>query len=1523
MAKKLNKNLVIGLTVAGVVVTTLAGVLMVSQVQQTDPEEIVRRAEEFSERKEYNRAATFFIRAYNASKDPIHLVRAGDMAYEQGDEMRALGAYNKAADADPQLLEAQEKILDIRLEIAELNPASTENWVQLNTVADAILKLEGQTEHPRAMYAKGLALTELKDINPENEAKGVEHLVKAVELDPRNSRYARKLADYYFQNKQEDRAVEVVRRVVENATTAGENAAKSRCYLALYLRSEQQHDEALSLLTEALALSGDDAETKSFVHAQTGFYWSEVWRNKLNAGEDDVTAYESAKAAFEKAVETHPDTFDAYLSLAELLARKEKYAEAIELCENRLAGTFQREGLQAFRTRVKRYSLLLAVARLKVVLAQNESAGTDARDKLAEEATMYVDDALAEISNGAEAFHVRGRILAIQGRDLDAIRAYERSDELSRVVDPINLLYLAESRFNQNQLGAAREAVTKAMSSPRAPTAAWLMYARILLRLDDPNEALSVVNNVLQRDPGNRDALMLRAASQEALGQTVTGLDEMDAPMVVAAVAAKRAQEGDYQGALDKVLPALAQNPADRYLVRTAAAIYGMQERPEDVNRVIDAAVKAAADPYEFEILRLQLDDTLSVEQKQARQKELIQSTADEYVRAIRTAAFLEHTDKNSAAQQLEQLTKAKQLIIDRGSDAARQAGDAGLRTLVDRMIDLAQAVGDNDRVDALIDEAVARNLDAADGRSYRGRRLIAEGFQLDLQASAAEEKGDKAEASRLRDEAQKVYGQAIETLQKALEAFPNNGMTLAAMGDAYLQNKRINEARSAYQRCDDLMPNNPTIVKQLARLAQYVGDEAAHQKRIEQLKTLAPDDPWVADQILALEESQHPREGIAKREKLRQQNPADLANLRALARLYRTVGDFDQAAGCVEQIVTSNPELSAVYFAAPFLRSINREDRALEILAERLRAAQGEDKHRLQLLIGNHFQEIGNLQQAERAYLAAAEQDANHEVCMTIAQFYFGVNENQKADEWATKGRELAAASESAMLPLIDRFRIENYLALGDRARARELCDDYVARYPDDKDGSLLDAKVASEFGEIDVVISKLDRHVLKYPRDFVGLYMRAWHLASIGDWPRAIRDLEQVRAGAPDIMDFAPRMLLSRAYAKVDRIDMAYQELENVVRDHPEADNVALQLLRLYMDREKYAEADKVVTAMYNRKPDDVRWLVEGAELAAKQEDSKRAIGNLTRAATLSGFMPQVTSRLLSAHREFGAVEEGIAFFENQIPPDRRTPMILVAYGSLQAARGDIGAALETFRIASMRSGLGDFEFDMRLAKMLRDTFGANNSIRLFETPPSEEMFIRPNQHILAALLFAESKYDRCIEVVTALMEGVESDEEKSGLLLLQAMSLENLEKYAEARGAYEQVLTVRENSLIALNNLAYMLSDVLGQPELALPYAKRAAALSPSAPVLDTLGWVHVKLGQYGDAIAKLGLARRKDPTFVTGTYHLGEAYRLSGKFDEAIKLFREILREDIPEGSPDFKIRQQAEEALKQAEQRSSE
>ena len=111
--------------------------------------------------------------------------------------------------------------------------------------------------------------------------------------------------------------------------------------------------------------------------------------------------------------------------------------------------------------------------------------------------------------------------------------------------------------------------------------------------------------------------------------------------------------------------------------------------------------------------------------------------------------------------------------------------------------------------------------------------------------------------------------------------------------------------------------------------------------------------------------------------------------------------------------------------------------------------------------------------------------------------------------------------------------------------------------------------------------------------------------------------------------------------------------------------------------------------------------------------------------------------------------------------------------------------------------------------------------------------------------------------------------------------AMAFDQLGKKKQCRDANARVLELDPHNTLAMNNLAYMLAEEGIRLRQALRFAMNAVMLEPDNGVyLDTLGWVHYKLGNNELARQTLEKAVATGLEEADVYRHLGEVYRKLG-------------------------------------------
>jgi tetratricopeptide (TPR) repeat protein len=122
----------------------------------------------------------------------------------------------------------------------------------------------------------------------------------------------------------------------------------------------------------------------------------------------------------------------------------------------------------------------------------------------------------------------------------------------------------------------------------------------------------------------------------------------------------------------------------------------------------------------------------------------------------------------------------------------------------------------------------------------------------------------------------------------------------------------------------------------------------------------------------------------------------------------------------------------------------------------------------------------------------------------------------------------------------------------------------------------------------------------------------------------------------------------------------------------------------------------------------------------------------------------------------------------------------------------------------------------------------------------------------------------------------------------------ALHMAEQYEKAAEAYRQLLELSPDNALAMNNLAYVLTENLDQPEEAVEMAQRAIELQPdNALVLDTLGWALFKTGRNDGARAALENSVKQQRS-ASNCMHLAEVLLKLELRPEAIEMLESARR-----------------------------
>jgi len=424
--------------------------------------------------------------------------------------------------------------------------------------------------------------------------------------------------------------------------------------------------------------------------------------------------------------------------------------------------------------------------------------------------------------------------------------------------------------------------------------------------------------------------------------------------------------------------------------------------------------------------------------------------------------------------------------------------------------------------------------------------------------------------------------------------------------------------------------------------------------------------------------------------------------------------------------------------------------------------------------------------------------------------------------------------------------------------------------------------------------VISAL---IERFPGTAEGHFGLARVAMRAGDFPLA---LENARAAAELRPEWRDAQLL---YARTLLVAGQTDESLALVRELAESSDdleVDLQYAELLLSAGRMDEAHERLTAILDENPGLPEATRALAFLAMAQDDldeANRLFEELRyqeryrdEAFYYLGRIAETRERPLQATRAYARVTDGSHAVEAQL----RTASIL-----MQSMNDPNGALrhLEEFGEANPR-----FRSDMLVARaqILVQMDRASEAMQLFEdalesTPDDEALHDARAQLyiVLSDDASANGDYD---EAERLLEEGLSVYPEHVSLRYSFALLLQEQGEMTRSVRVLEALVEDHPDNPVLLNALGYLLTDQFERHDEARGYIQKALAMEPdNAAIIDSMGWVLFKLGEYEAAFDYLDRAYRLEPDPEIAA-HLVDVHWALGEREEALALLETALERD---------------------------
>jgi len=805
------------------------------------------------------------------------------------------------------------------------------------------------------------------------------------------------------------------------------------------------------------------------------------------------------------------------------------------------------------------------------------------------------------------------------------------------------------------------------------------------------------------------------------------------------------------------------------------------------------------------------------------------------------------------------------------------------------------------------------------------------------------------------------LYDAALQSASKAVQLNPNNILTIQALLEVTAVNWRKaaaaddlviaeNAAKQVYQlaqRVLTLQPENEWAKQfRLAYFDNYAYDEALKERlamlkedpsnrenlqgiiRIYQLQhqtaqleqllvSLVDQQPDSFDLIILLsrfyiQEKQYDR-ALQRLLPARQRWPDRLELAALLAETYRLIDQPQDAIACMQQFLatTTEGERWLAYRALGVLYGqLGNQDKAVEAFRQAVSSVRKNQPQNYRAICDLAQMIFPNAQQeALDIVLPLAEKD-NQDTIQTLVRLYGNRGQREEAVKWAQKGVALAPESTDSKITLA---------------------------------GALLDADKPNQAQQIlEATIKQLqgNSQALALPYTMLA---DAYSLQK--QYDTAIRVLEEAVAAGVNYPRV--RFALAGYYRFQGKFEEASHQYRLVLERYAGNVEARSELAKSLIRQESFSQAADVLEEGRSVQPKEYRWPQQLLALWLNRKDQpfkerySKALQFALEANTKSGNEPDTVVEIMAVLNIGGEYQRCVDFYQSDVPEKYKDDYrILLGLARAQIGRWRRGKfpppgtppmnnteleRLKNQAVSLLYQVLDNSGDDMQAsaeamngleALLGLDTVieSAQASLNNNSQDPRSRIFLvsllnrrgwqrlRNNQPELV-----KADMNQAIELLQALITGPEVSvviKRRAYGQLAQAYT--SLQEYEQAKEAYLSLLKVWPNNVQALNNVAYILSDVLNRPQEALGYIEVALWQNPQeANLLDTYGWTLFKAGQRDRAILELRRSVAIRPSGMN-YYHLGVVLKEVGERRLALSALREAakLLENDPIGERDI-------------------
>jgi tetratricopeptide (TPR) repeat protein len=1399
--------------------------------------------------------------------------------------LRCFAAMREAATLHSTYLEPRQTLYNIYWGFAYGQKQQGEtgiDWTKFLEAASAVIGVDAKNH--LAYYRRAVAWGSIGENTADKAAseKARADYRKAISLDPENIRYWAAWLMQLKRSASTDPTVNVDGGFLESFE-ANPKSAVLRIMYASYLRGKNRSDEAAAQLREAIKCE----PTSPNGHLAMSRY---LVRTKQ---------YDEALKALEEAENIDPDLAEVYLQRSKIHRIAKKLGEAVKALQvgrdivepklSKIAATQPTSRqTRALTEQANRLNFALANAALDNRRTLTDKAQQVSMATIAKECFTKLGN-LPE--NSPHRAKLAGRLAVIRGDRKEAIKNLEtafRAFGLADLQTPALLITLYDA---SRMPGKSEKVLLMLQNAPRLQDSAEVMLglARLKIRYQDYEEADNYVNKVLAKNPQNKAALQMKdelrllMGKKPSAGQTVT-LSKAGVRAMVEKIDMQWV-DGQQKKALANLVGLRKALPKNLVLA----------ERQINMHLLLNDKVSAAKVLANMSAI---YPDNKNLQF----QSELIGKTPEE-----RLVMQINRVDTEIEDPLLRALTKMR--IATRGGNK-EMSGEF-----------LAQAVAlkpDNPNVTAQqfrialqaknwdVALAVVKRIEKTDAR--RGKLMRAQMFVL-----------------------RGMHAKAIEVLEPIRKENPDSKFVLRMLGECYLATQKNALAEDVFGVLESNDPGDVNALIGLAIVTQRLGRMEENERYIMRAhkRPVGRKHRYIHSRYMEIRESHaigdEMDQIIAGREKIHKlgpgpNNPDYLNNLARLAKLYQ---DKPRNLTRAEELYREAYERTGRSLqwgrTLAFFYARNGESAKGEaVLKSGISGAKSTAAKVAWHVMHGEFLAGYNINQAMRAFDQASSIDPENPMPFRAKAVL-----HAKVGKWSKAVENMVAYVSKRSEDIRGRKTLIQY-RINNRQydQAEKELEVLLTANPTDAQALLLKAVMFKLRGSPAKAVSVATLAIEKHPEFAAALSVRAGAYLVMGELEMAKNDLEAARGFSKTPQ---AAMELADIYMRLGRDGDAIDVLKSVVSEYKTYETALYRLIDTYLKAKDWPNVEKRFADAHKSFPKQANyWLLEAGMWQIRKQNAK-AISAYEQAFALNKESLVVVRAYVMGLLEGKQYDKALSVADAYKTKPLWSTWLNAVTGRIMVAKKQDSKADELFAKAVEKASPNELPF---VVTQIREAYGPKAAIdrmvaRAKQRPNDWHLAVLVGGLCTAAVADPEAKLTAAernkylklsIESYTTSITKTKNSGEVAVLSNRLGKCYYDMGQPREAEKAYKKCLEIQPDNNAALNNLAYLYVDDLNEPKKALPYVQKVIRLRPQDPnVLDTYGWVMGKLKRYGDAKKYLQRSIERDPELAACRYHLGWVFEQTEDRKQAMKHYR--LGLELVRPMPHLPLYKRFQDALK--------